>query len=58
MNGFQICDFEPDSDPCESCGEAQKQLYFRRTDHFSDDGEYYCLDCVSKEVEALKESEQ
>ena len=44
MTGYAICEFPPDADPCESCGESGKQLYFQG----SDDGEgtYLCRECV------------
>lgn len=56
--GFEICQFPPDTDPCECCNARMVQLYFRRTDVFSMDGQYYCLPCIEKENEANKTWEQ
>jgi len=50
MTGFSRCHFGPDSDPCEVCDKAGQQLYFRPTDPFSSDGQYYCYTCVTKEA--------
>jgi hypothetical protein len=49
--GFSVCNFGPDGDECEVCDKPGKQLYYRRTDPFSHDGQYYCEDCVKKEAE-------
>jgi hypothetical protein len=46
--GFEICLFPPDNDPCECCGDDNKQLYFQGP---TDSGRYYCLDCVKTEHE-------
>ncbi|WP_281647934.1 hypothetical protein [Parendozoicomonas sp. Alg238-R29] len=60
--GFVKCDFSGDSEPCEKCKEVPHQLYWRRTDPFENDGEYYCLSCVAKEAKenarAVSESER
>ena len=49
LNGFVICDFSPDEQECECCNKPNLQLYWRSTDPFSSDGEYYCLDCIKSE---------
>lgn len=52
MTGFTKCEFGPDGDECEKCDEPNKQHYWRRTDPFSMDGEYFCADCVIAEANA------
>ena len=52
--GFEICLFPPDSDPCERCGETNKQLYFQGP---TDAGRYYCADCIVEEYETNKLAE-
>ncbi len=50
--GFVICEFGPaKDDECEICGKDEIQQYYRRTCHESDEGEYYCIDCVKNEYE-------
>ena len=45
--GFVVCQFGPaKDDECEICGKDEIQQYYRRTCHESDEGEYYCIDCV------------
>lgn len=51
MTGFSKCKFGPDSEPCEKCETPQKQLYWRSVDPYSQDGEYFCDDCVVSEAE-------
>ena len=41
--GFQICEFPPDEDSCEACGQDHKQLYFTGS---AESGSYWCLQCV------------
>lgn len=43
MTGFVICEFPPDNDPCESCGEPNKQLYYLGP---RDAATYLCRECV------------
>jgi len=43
LTGYAICEFPPDGDPCESCGQSEKQLYFHGP---VDAGSYLCRDCV------------
>jgi hypothetical protein len=43
MTGYVLCEFPPDNDPCESCGEEGKQLYFHGP---RDAGSYLCRECV------------
>ena len=51
--GFEACEFGPETgDRCEKCGADNRQQYFRRTDIFSMDGEYWCFACVKKEHSA------
>jgi len=52
MTGFIKCSFDPSDDECEECGEPGKQHYWRSTDPFSMDGEYFCADCVQVEASA------
>ena len=50
--GFVRCNFPPaKDDPCEVCRKDKIQQYYRRTCHESDEGEYYCIDCVKSEHE-------
>lgn len=51
LTGAVICEFGPDEDECETCGEAQKQLYYIRTCYEVDEGEYHCEDCIKKKPE-------
>ena len=44
--GFDICLFEPDSDSCENCGKAFRQLFFQGP---TDAGRYYCAECIIAE---------
>lgn len=45
--GFVICEFDPSNqDICEHCLEYNHQLYYRRTDYWVDEGEYFCLECI------------
>lgn len=43
LTGYAICEFPPDDDPCESCGQSDKQLYFHGP---TDAGSYLCRECV------------
>lgn len=57
---FSKCDFGPDSDPCDKCGKTNRQMYYRRTDYWENQGEYFCSSCVVKaaeEIESLIEIE-
>lgn len=54
--GAVICEFGPDYDKCESCGEPYLQLYYIRTCYEVDEGEYYCADCI-KAMPAKREAE-
>jgi len=62
--GFERCDFLPSPDElCDKCGACNQHLYYRRTDYFVDEGEYWCLNCCVKEYEinesdALKQLNQ
>ncbi|QBG47674.1 hypothetical protein EGM51_09805 [Verrucomicrobia bacterium S94] len=47
LTGFSACDFG--ADYCDNCGTAA-ELYYRRTSYWTDEGEYYCLDCVKMEA--------
>ena len=47
--GFVICQFPADDDECEKCDKPNLQHYFRRTDYESNDGEYFCAECVIKD---------
>lgn len=52
LTGFVICQFDPaKDDECEVCEKDEVQLYYRRTCYESDEGDYYCLDCVKNEHE-------
>ena len=44
--GFEVCEFEPDSDPCEACRRPNLQLYFQGP---TDAGRYLCLNCILEE---------
>jgi hypothetical protein len=44
--GFVICEFPPDQDPCESCKQPMKQLYFKGP---TDAGRYLCKECIIEE---------
>jgi hypothetical protein len=46
--GFVICEFPADDDKCEKCNKPNLHHYFRRTDYESNDGEYFCAECVIK----------
>ena len=51
-SNFIICQFGASKhDDCEVCGKDEIQLYYRRTCYESDEGEYYCIDCVRSEHE-------
>ena len=50
--GFEICEFAPDSDPCEACDSRQKQLYFQGT---TESGRYLCLDCILREYDTNRQ---
>jgi len=51
---FVICEFEPDpNDICESCKTKNLQLYYRRTDYWENEGEYFCKDCIVKEYRSI-----
>jgi hypothetical protein len=51
LTGFVICEFEPDEDPCDECDKTGKQLYYCRTDYWTEEGEYFCADCVIAQAE-------
>lgn len=45
--GFEPCQFEPNNDPCDQCGNRGRQLYFGNRDYCdSREGDYYCKSCV------------
>ena len=44
--GFEVCEFESDSDPCEACRKPNLQLYFQGP---TDAGRYFCLNCILEE---------
>lgn len=45
--GFEICKFGPDeNDSCERCNKSNQQLYYLRTNYWSEEGDYFCADCV------------
>jgi hypothetical protein len=46
MTGYVICECPPDDDPCESCGEPEKQLYYLGP---ADAASYLCRECVDDE---------
>jgi uncharacterized protein CbrC (UPF0167 family) len=50
--GFEACLFPPDSTECDNCNKDQVQLYWRSTDSFSQDGEYFCEACIVAEGNA------
>lgn len=53
LTGFSLCDFTPSkSEWCEEClSDHLSKIWYRRTDPFSSDGQYYCCECVKKEAE-------
>lgn len=53
ITGFEKCEFEPDSDPCEKCNATDKQLYYRRTSYWNEEGNYFCADCVVMHAEEI-----
>ena len=55
--GFQVCEFEPDGSPCECCKKPNLQHYWRRTDYWENEGEYFCADCVINLAERMKADE-
>ena len=45
--GFEKCEFGPDNDPCEKCGNKNRQLYFGNRGYWdSREGDYYCSACL------------
>jgi hypothetical protein len=44
--GAVICEFPPDDDECETCGEPGKQLYYIRTCYEVDEGSYHYAECI------------
>lgn len=44
--GAVICQFGPSEDECDVCLKPNKQLYYIRTCYESDEGDYYCEDCI------------
>lgn len=53
--GFERCTFLPDDRECEMCDHDHLQLYYRRTCHDSDEGQYYCLYCIAEEKAAQEQ---
>lgn len=53
--GFQRCKFSSDDQECDICAKTFEQLYYRRTDYFSEEGEYFCESCVKKYYKLLKQ---
>lgn len=52
--GFEQCEFGPDSDPCDSCGERHRQLYFGNRCYFEPrDGDHFCGECVLNLVDQI-----
>lgn len=45
---FSRCDTLPEQHPCEECDIRGLQLYYHRTCHEVDEGEYLCLRCIVK----------
>ena len=57
--GFEKCEFGPDvNDICDKCHCNNTQLYYRRTDYFVDEGEYYCETCVRNQYDIMKLEEE
>lgn len=54
LTGFVPCEGENNLDECDRCDGIPQQLYWRSVDPFSQDGEYFCGQCVTKEAEANK----
>lgn len=50
--GFDKCEWEvEEDDECERCGSKGVQLYFGNRDPLcSSDGDYWCIDCISKHI--------
>jgi len=44
---FERCNFGPDDTCCDHCDLPDLQLYYRRTSHEYDEGEYVCLCCIA-----------
>ena len=53
LTGFiaiEFIEFVDPGDNCEKCECISEQLYWRSCDPFSQDGEYFCGKCVTKEA--------
>jgi len=50
LTGFVNCEFVDSGDNCEKCECIPEQLYCRSCDPFSQDCEYFCGQCVTKEA--------
>jgi hypothetical protein len=46
--GFELCTFE--NDECEKCGKSVKEIFYRRTSYWNEEGDYWCADCIEKEL--------
>jgi|GEM_PF-1672896 len=48
--GFEPCERTQETEDCEQCGCMEHQLFYRKTDYWSADGDYWCLRCAAKEA--------
>lgn len=52
ITGFQLCEFTSDGeDQCSTCDKPiakNAAIYYERTSHESEEGEYHCTQCVIK----------
>lgn len=51
---FEKCEFGPDDETCEKCRKPNLQMYYRRTDYWENEGEYFCQGCVINEAVAIE----
>ena len=49
VTGFELCEFTSEEDVCSRCEKEipkGENVYYERTCHEVDEGEYYCTDCT------------
>lgn len=57
--GFEACEMDGSPETCEKCGKPTEELYYRKTDYFSADGDYWCLQCALLEaMDRVREEER